>query len=519
VTGSSDDEVETYRPRAASHWLTRALVLRGIGVIYVVAFAILVIQGPGLIGQSGITPAQGYLDWLRGEGAGFPDRPTIFWWIGATDEVLAGAAWAGLAGAVAMALGVANALLAGLLWALYLSFVHVGQIWYGYGWEILLVEAGFLAIFYAPLTSLTAFSPRSPPPAVVTWLFRWLAFRVMFGAGLIKLRGDPCWRELTCLVWHYETQPLPSPMSWVLHQAPSWFQALGVIVNHVVELVVPFAIFAPRPWRSVAGLVLVAFQVVLIVSGNLSFLNWLTLVVCLAAFDDGPLLRAIPRKLRESTERRVERCRREALPWRRRRPQMVAVGLLAMVVGALSLNPVMNMLSPVQAMNRSYEPLHLVNTYGAFGTVQRQRYEIVIQGTIDADPQTARWVDYELPCKPGDPARRPCVITPYHLRLDWQAWFVPLAGERTDPRRHPWLYRLLERLLVAEPEVLALFEEDPFSGRAPGGRPRWVRVLLYRYRFAPAGDPRWWIRTPIRTLVDPVSAEGFRVAPHIDMIR
>ncbi|HHH28118.1 MAG TPA: lipase maturation factor family protein [Polyangiaceae bacterium] len=528
---SSDEAV--FRPSPASHWLTRAVVLKGLGAIYVIAFAILVHQGPGLIGERGITPADGYVDRLVAGGVGFWDQPTIFRWLGASDAVLASAAWVGLIGAVAMALGVANALLALVLWVLYLSFVHVGQVWYGYGWEILLLEAGFLAVFYAPLTTISAWSPRSPPAPLVTWLFRWLLFRLMFGAGLIKLRGDPCWRELTCLMWHYETQPVPSPVSWLLHQAPPWFHTLGTLFNHAVELVVPFAIFAPRPWRTIAGILLIAFQVSLIVSGNLAFLNWLTVVVALACFDDEPLSRLVPGRWRmrlqerlalqerSALQERAAQCRGATPPWRARRGQLVAVALLASVVGVLSLNPVMNMLSPTQAMNRSYDPFHLVNTYGAFGSVGRERYEIVIEGTEAASPEGASWTEYELPCKPGDPRRRPCLITPYHLRLDWQAWFVPLG--RADPRNHPWLYRLLGRLLEAERSVVALFDADPFAGR----RPRWVRVQLYRYRFAvgppapsegPVKGDAWWYRTLVRELVPPLSLEDFRDASGADMI-
>jgi len=523
------DDTTPLGPAPASHWLTRAVVLRGLGFIYVVAFAILVDQGPGLIGSHGITPAQDYLDRLVASGATAWDRPTLFWWLGASDATLSTLSWLGLAGGIAMALGVANALLALILWLLYLSFVHVGQVWYGYGWEILLLEAGFLAVFYAPLRSLSAFSPRSPPAPVVTWLYRWLIFRVMFGAGLIKVRGDACWRELTCLYWHYETQPVPSPMSYLLHQAPHWFQELGVLFNHFVELVVPFAVFTPRPWRTIAGVLLVVFQVTLIVSGNLAFLNWLTLVIALSCFDDAPLIRLIPRRFRERVVARIEACRAQARPWRQRRAQTIVVGLLAFVVGVLSLNPVMNMLSPTQAMNRSFEPLHLVNTYGAFGSVGKERREIIILGTESADPSTADWHEYELPCKPGDPQRRPCLITPYHYRLDWQAWFVPLGP--ADPRYHPWLYALLHRLLEADPAVLDLFETDPFDGRPP----RWVRVDLYRYRFAvdkPSTKERqdidedgamkgdaWWYRTRLGTLVPPVSLQDFREAAPPDMIR
>ena len=144
-----------------------------------------------------------------------------------------------------MALGAFNALLLAGLWALYMSYVHIGQDWYGYGWEMLLLELGFLAIFLCPPNRLRPRVEDPQPSPAVIWLLRWVCFRVMFGAGLIKLRGDPCWVELTCLATHYETQPVPNPLSWWLHQAPSWFHKLGVLWNHFIELVVPFAIFAP----------------------------------------------------------------------------------------------------------------------------------------------------------------------------------------------------------------------------------------------------------------------------------
>src|SRR6185503_8889056 len=173
--------------------------------------------------------------------------------------------------------GFANALLLLVLWALYMSYVHVGQDWYGYGWEIQLLETGFLAVFLCPLLDARPF-PRRPPPAPVVWLFRWVVVRIMLGAGLIKLRGDPCWQELTCLDTHFETQPLPNPLSPALHAMPHWIHALGVLGNHLAELVAPLFAFGPRRARHVAGLAMFAFQIGLILSGNLSFLNWLTLV-------------------------------------------------------------------------------------------------------------------------------------------------------------------------------------------------------------------------------------------------
>lgn len=259
----------------SSYWLVRAALLRGLGLIYAVAFLILVRQGQALLGEHGILPARHFTELVAANqgsrAAGFWLLPSAFW-ISASDAWLSIGAWLGLLGGLAMLAGFANAPLCALLWALYLSFVHVGQIFYGYGWDMLLCEAGFLAIFLAPALRPRELEARSAPPLVVIVLFRWLTFRIMFGAGLIKLRGDECWRDLTCLAYHYETQPNPGPLSPLFHAAPLWFHKIGTAFNHLVEVVAPFGVFGPRPLRLVAGALIVVFQAILILSGNLSFL-------------------------------------------------------------------------------------------------------------------------------------------------------------------------------------------------------------------------------------------------------
>ena len=193
--------------------------------------------------------------------------------------------------------GFANALQLALLWSLQLSVVQIGQLWYGYGWEIQLVETGFLAIFLCPLASARAF-PARPPPVAVIWLLRWLIFRIMLGAGLIKLRGDPCWRELTCLFFHYETQPIPNPaLAARSIGCRTCCSSWACLMNHAAELVAPWFMLGPRRVRHAAGAVMLAFQGALIASGNLSFLNWLTIVPILACFDDSLLRRVLPRAL------------------------------------------------------------------------------------------------------------------------------------------------------------------------------------------------------------------------------
>ena len=393
-----------------------------------------------------------------------------------------------------MLLGFANSILMALLWIDYMSFVHIGQDWYGYGWEIQLLETGFLAIFLCPLLDGRPF-PKRPPPTLVLWLFRWLAFRIFLGAGLIKIRGDSCWRDLTCLDYFYETQPIPNPLSPIFHFLPRSLLRAGVLFNHLTELVSPWFVFGPRTVRHVAGGVMVFFQLMLILGGNLSFLNYLTIVPVLACFDDSLLRHALPRRI----VARAERAQTEA---EASRGQRIAAVALVVVVGVLSISPIANLLSARQIMNTAFDPLDLVNTYGAFGSVGRERDEIVFEGTRDAEPgPETEWQAYEFPCKPGDPMRRPCVVSPYQPRLAWQLWFAAMS----DPDHYPWTVNLVWKLLNADPGALSLVEKNPF----PDAPPRWIRAELYRYRFAPWDDPegRWWRRERIGRWLPPLSKD------------
>jgi len=475
---------------------TRFVLLRLLGIIYLTAFLILIYQQDPLIGAHGIFPAERYLarvEAVVGSRAGAVTAlPTLFW-IDASDGARQVAAWTGLALSLAVVLGATNALLQLALWALYLSFVQVGQLFYGYGWETQLCETGFLAIFLCPVRTIRPFA--SPPPPLVIWLYRWLIARIMVGAGLIKLRGDPCWRELTCLVYHYETQPVPNPLSWWLNAAPRRVHVAGAVFNHAVELGAPFLLVVGRIGRRIAGVAFIVFQLVLIASGNLSFLNWLTIVPAIACLDDGWLRFVVPSRSRAAIETRLAGTAPS-------QPQRVAAVLVTALVAVLSIAPVRNLLSPHQAMNRSFDPLHLVNTYGAFGSVGRERYEIVLEGTRDAEPgPNAHWEAYEFPCKPGDPQRRPCVISPYHYRIDWQLWFAAMSEIGDEP----WLVRLVWKLLRGDSDVKPLLARDPF----PDAPPRFVRAELWRYQFTRPGDgsSAWWRRTWTREYLRPVSLD------------
>jgi hypothetical protein len=488
--------VESTALTAASYWLTRFVLLRLLGFVYLIAFLVAARQLVPLIGRRGLLPADLYLrrltDHFGSRSDGFLNAPSLFW-IGVSDRGLLAVAWSGAVLSLLLVLGYANAIIMLLLWILYTSIVNVGQLWYGYGWEIQLLETGFLSIFLCPLLDARPF-PRRAPPIVVIWLYRWLIFRIMLGAGLIKMRGDSCWRDLTCLYYHYETQPIPNPVSWWLHFRPHWFHKLGTFWNHLIELVVPWFGFWPRPARHTAGVLMASFQGFLIVSGNLSFLNWLTIVPCLACLDDSFWARLLPRSL----VRRAEAAAAEAEP---SRPQEIASYALGLVVAVLSIDPVKNLISPGQLMNSSFNRLNLVNTYGAFGTVGRERFEIIFEGTESDSPEFAVWREYEFVAKPGDPRRRPAFIAPYQPRIDWQIWFAAMA----TPGKYPWTIHFVWKLLHNDPGTLSLLANNPF----PEAPPRYIRAQLYRYRFIRPGEKLvpWWHREPVAMWLPPLSAD------------
>ncbi|NMO90467.1 lipase maturation factor family protein [Actinomycetospora sp. TBRC 11914] len=445
-----------------SYAVARWLVAHLVALVYGLGFLVVLTQFRPLAGEHGLTPAPELIARSR-----FRDRPSLLWWY--SDRRAVALAVVGLVLAVGALVGVADLLpiggwLAwwGVLWVLYLSFVNVGGLWYGYGWETLLLEAGFLVTFLGP--------PSVAPPAPILWLLVWLLFRVEFGAGLIKMRGDSCWRDLTCLDYHHETQPLPGPTSRWFHHLPAPLHRVETAANHVVQLVVPFGLFAPQPVASIAAALVVVTQAWLVASGNFAWLNLLTIVLALSAVDDGSWAHVLPSSWIAAAGGQA--------------PLPTWFGVVALVVTALmavlSIWPVMNMLRPGQLMNAGITPVHLGNTYGAFGTVTRHRDEVIIEGLESADD--AGWRAYELPAKPGDPFRRPPQLAPYHRRLDWQLWFVPLIPSTA----RVWLPRLLDRLLAADPRILALFRVDPFDGRPP----RAVRVRLVRYRFTTRAERR-----------------------------
>ena len=479
-----DNELEELLQEAIprpTYWLTRFMILRLLGLIYAVAFLVAINQIIPLIGSNGLTPVGIYLNnistALGSNGAGFMRLPSLFW-LWHSDTALLIVAWIGLTLSLIVVAGFANAPLLTVLWFLYMSFVHVGQEWYGYGWEIQLTETGFLAIFLCPLIDMRPFPKRETPVPIII-LFRWLIFRLMLGAGLIKIRGDEVWRKGTALYYHFETQPIPGPLSRWFHFLPALALKIGVWFNWLAELIAPFFVFWPRIARHIAGVIIILFQVTLILSGNLSFLNWLTIVPALACFDDGFWSRLLPRQL----VRKAKVAANDAVP---SKPMITTAWVVTIIIAFLSVRPISNMLSPGQIMNTSFDPFDLVNTYGAFGSVGKERLNVVFEGTMDEDSSDkANWKPYIYKGLPVLADKRPPQTAPYQLRLDWQMWFAAMSSAE----EYPWTYNLVWKLLHHDRSTLSLFEGNPFPGKAP----RYIRAVLYRYAFVRRNSQgHWW---------------------------
>jgi hypothetical protein len=437
-------------------------------------------QFKALLGDRGLLPIPAYLRRVS-----FRQEPSIFHWhysdrffaiVAATGAVLAAATVLGVTDRVPLPVAMLVWL---VLWVLYLSIVNVGQRWYSFGWESLLLETGFIAIFFG--------NDSVAPPLPVLIALRWLLFRLEFGAGLIKLRGDRCWRDLTCLYYHHETQPMPGPFSWYFHHLPRPLHRVEVAANHVTQLVVPFGLFLPQPVAGVCAAIMIVTQLWLVISGNFAWLNWLAIVLALPVLPDGVWQAVLPGL---SVDRLAD-----APSW------WVVVGCaLGVLVAVLSWQPVRNMLSKRQAMNASFNALHLVNTYGAFGSITRQRYEIVLEGTDDPSGTTG-WQEYEFRGKPGDPRRRPRQFAPYHLRLDWLMWFAALSPAYAEP----WFPQMVRRLLEGDAATLRLLRHNPF----PDAPPVVLRARRYLYRFTTWEERRrdgaWWHREPAGDFLRPVT--------------
>jgi lipase maturation factor 1 len=450
-----------------------------LGAIYALAFLSLGVQVTGLMGSKGILPAGVYLSRVS-EAVG-PSRywnfPTVFW-VNSSDLTLRLVCAAGVVFAVLLAAGVLQRTALIVCWILYLSLTTVGQDFLSFQWDVLLLETGFLAIFLG-------FSP------VILWLFRWLLFRLMLLSGAVKLlSGDPAWRTLTALKFHYYTQPLPTPIAWYMQQLPGWFQEASVVVMFAIELGAPFLIFGPRRARFAAGSTIVFFQVMILLTGNYAFFNLLTIALCVPLLDDAAL------RGRPAANQAVRPAARY-ITW-------VVAAILILLSGSNFISEFFGV-RPARRVARWLAPLNLTSNYGLFAVMTTVRREIIVQGSNDG----SEWRDYEFKYKPGDVDRAPPWVEPHQPRLDWQMWFAALG----EYRGNPWFVNFVFRLLQGSPDVLALMGPNPF----PGAPPRYIRALVYDYTFTDFTTRRatgaWWKREPQGTYLPAVSLGDFRSAP------
>jgi len=477
---------------AEQYELVSWLFLRSLGAIYIAAFASLAVQILGLVGQDGILPLADYLSAAHAAlgAAAYWFLPTLFW-VNSTDTALVAGTVAGvLAGALLVIdKWTRPALIA--LFVLYLSCVYAGQDFMNFQWDALLLEAGFLAIF---LTSGSR---------VVVWLYRWLLFRFLFLAGIVKLlSGDLTWHGLTALDYHFWTQPLPTPLAWYAAQLPSWTLRAGTAATLLIEVGIVFLVFLPRRVRAFAACCVLLLQSLITLTGNYNFFNLLTMLLCIFLFDDAALRGIVPFSLRARAQRRSPRPQRAATA------VATVVALLVVPVGVNRIwqSVERSNLPVLGTLTLIVSPFDIVNSYGLFAVMTTARPEIVIEGSSDG----VSWREYVFRYKPG-PLSRPALWNiPHQPRLDWQMWFAALGSARESH----WIESLMWHLLKGSPSVLGLLESNPF----PGGAPRYVRAVLYDYQFADRSTHRqtgqWWIRRLVGRYFPEVKLTDFvRAAP------
>lgn len=468
--------------------LVRAAFLAGLGGVSFIAFTSLRRQVLGLYGSGGLHP----LDEILGNAKRRIGRerlwklPSLFWF-GASDRALVRACEAGQLASVALLTGFAPRWSAATAWALYLSFTSVGGEFLRFQWDSLLLESLVAAFVVAPPGVLPGLG-RHRPTATDVALLRWLAFRLHFESGLAKLRsGDATWRERSACSYYFETAPLPTRAGWYAHHLPASIQRFSTRAALLAEAAAPLLVFAPRRPRRAGFPLFSVFQGLIAATGNYGFFNLLTAVLMLAHLDDEAIA---PTWLRRTG-------RAPRAPWPRRLRSLLA----AIPLAAFTASDLLDALGRTERPRRfrrwveACRPFELSHAYGLFSVMTTRRPEIVIEGSEDA----VTWTPYELPYKPGDPARAPRLSAPHQPRLDWQLWFAAMGPPPV------WFHRLMVRLLEGSPEVLALFARAPFDGRTP----RYVRADLYLYRMLSLDEHLrtglWWGRERIGRYYPPVT--------------
>ena len=465
----------------ASYQLVSALFLRLLGVIYLIAFASLSVQIEGLIGSTGILPIAEELAFQASSGIANYFRPLTLFWINASDEALLGATVAGSIFSILIILNRFQLISLIAAFVLYLSLHQVSQPFLNFQWDGLLLETGLLAIFLATRTG------------IVIFLFRWLLFKLRFLSGISKLSsGDPAWSGLTALNSYFEVQPLPTPFAWYVHLFPEWLLRFGTGATLVIEILVPFMMFMPRKWRFAAAWITIFWQLLIILTSNHNWINFLTIALCLFLFDDRAIRNFIQWVKSVKKIRPANSITQADGLYRRLRistAAMLAILILAFNAAQfwalVTRQPVSGDLGVVLKTIESYRTF---NMYHVFPTMTTQRIELEISGSHDG----REWRPYRFKYKPEEPGQRPVFILPHQPRLDWQMWFVSLQSKQL-----PWFEQFLYALLENAPAATSLLEHNPFKDVPPG----FIRVDASRYTFTTPEQRQitgeWWQREPL----------------------
>ena len=485
---------ETWPP---GHLAARWLFLRALGLIFFSAFYSLVFQIRGLIGPNGILPARDYLVQVARVvgGARFWYAPTVFWW-SASDRFLLGVVVAGMVASLLLTVNIAPRGMLLICLVAFLSFIAAAQDFASYQSDGMLLEAGFISLFFAPGGWRPRWGTSDPPSRASRYLLLWLMFRIYFESGIAKILGrDPEWRDFTAMDQYYQNGPLPTWIAWYAHQLPHAFHAATAVLVLTLELVLIFAMFLPRRSRIALFFLITPWELGIILTSNYAFLNYLVLVLGFLLLDDQFLTRFCPRSLRPVSASSPEAQAAKAAHgqvWRTLFPRWVQGICLTWIFYATSALLVL-MLVPSAPLPtgpvRALEPFRIANEFGLFAVMTRARYEIEFQGSNDG--QT--WTPYPFRNKPQDIHSAPRIYAPYQPRFDWNLWFASLGNWR----QYPFVLNVEQRLLYGQPDVLALFSADPFAGHPP----EQIRVVLWQYWFTNWREKReqgsWWRREQV----------------------